>query len=112
MHKKMSFMSLPEALHSDQNMNNPGLHLPSGSPHGAIIHAGQQERIVTWSIHAYTVQVTNYARAEVKKKKDLSLNRTFVLELNHFYSVIGRKHESSGATARCNPVPKPGDALS
>lgn len=64
-------LSLPEALHSDQNMNNPGLHLPSGSPHGAIIHAGQQERIVTRSIHAYTGQVnedSNYAQGEVKKK--------------------------------------------
>lgn len=68
MHKKMSFMSFPEALHSDQNMNNPGLHLPSGSPHGAIIHAGQQEHIVTRSIHAYTGQVTNYPKGEVKTK--------------------------------------------
>jgi len=37
----------------DLNVNNPGLFLPSGSPHGAIIHTGQQELIVSGVIHTF-----------------------------------------------------------
>lgn len=89
-------------LHCDLNMNNPGLYVPSGSPHGAIIHTGQQEHIVTGSIHAYLAHLSQIMPVWKPRIHTLSLKTALCRLFFNLFCVANCSSVCDG-TVRFNP---------